>query len=49
MIWDVEDWYQENVLAKYTNVKQFEYVIRDLVAAIKRGDETFTFPADNAC
>lgn len=34
-------------LGDYSTVKQFKAVIRGLVAAIERGDETFIFPEDN--
>jgi len=33
-------------LVTYSTAKQFKAVIRDLVAAIERGDKTFAFPAD---
>ncbi len=32
---------------KYSTTNQFKAVIRDLVAAIERGDKTFILPADD--
>ena len=36
-------------LAIYSTAKQFKDAIHELTAVIERGDDTFTFPADNVC
>ena len=38
--------YQYTEFVKYSTIEQFKAAISDLVSAIERGDETFTFPAD---
>ncbi len=38
--------YEKLEIVRYSTVKQFKKVVRELAAAIERGDKKFTFPAD---